>query len=164
MAPHHRIRGASHGRGRQGSEFNSPSPSPSGRNTSRAPIYPSGSSTPSTKTAIEVDDDSTSTKRRRWTSSVWKHYNIKEGKHFSDGNDRAYCKYYNGGLIDANSSNEHRKQIQPPSQKIEGSRKDRFTPYLLSGHYIREVQMAALPQRRALSANGYSSRTECDGV
>jgi len=36
---------------------------------------------------------------------VWNHYIIKEGKHFSDGKDRAYCKYCNGGPIDADSSN-----------------------------------------------------------
>ena len=36
---------------------------------------------------------------------MWKHYNIKEGKHFSDGKDRAYCKYCNGGPVDADSSN-----------------------------------------------------------
>ena len=36
---------------------------------------------------------------------MWKHYNIREGKHFPDGKDRAYCKYCNGGPIDANSSN-----------------------------------------------------------
>ena len=54
---------------------------------------------------VEVDDDSPSTKKRRWASPVWKHYNKKEGKHFSDGKDRAYYKYYNGEPIDADSSN-----------------------------------------------------------
>jgi len=64
-----------------------------------------GSSTPSTLITVQVGDDSLSSKKRRWTSSVWKHYNIREGKHFSDGKDRAYCKYCNGGPIDADSSN-----------------------------------------------------------
>jgi len=54
---------------------------------------------------VEVDDDSPSTKKRHWTSPVWKHYNIKDGKHFSDGKDRAYCKYYNGEPIDVDSTN-----------------------------------------------------------
>ena len=49
---------------------------------------------------VKVDDDSPSTKKRRWASPLCKHYNIKESKHFSDGKDRAYCKYCNGGPID----------------------------------------------------------------
>ena len=49
---------------------------------------------------VEVDDDSPSTKKRHWASPVWKHYNIKEGNHFSAGKDRAYCKYCNGGPTD----------------------------------------------------------------
>jgi len=36
---------------------------------------------------------------------VWKHYNIEEGKRFSDSNDRAYCKYCNERPIDADSTN-----------------------------------------------------------
>lgn len=64
-----------------------------------------GSSTPCTPIIVEVDDDSPLNKKRCWTSSLWKHYNIKEGKHFPDGKDCAYCKYCNGGPIDADSSN-----------------------------------------------------------
>jgi len=48
---------------------------------------------------VKVDDDSPSTKKRRWASPLCKHYNIKESKHFSDGNDGAYCKYCNGGPV-----------------------------------------------------------------
>lgn len=110
MAPHRSSTGASRGCGRTTSGFNGPSPSPLGRNTTRAPIYPSGSSTPSTPIAVEVDDDSPSTKKRRWTSLVWKHYNIKEGKHFSDGKDCVYYKYCNGGPIDADSCNDEDDQ------------------------------------------------------
>ncbi|KAJ8435850.1 hypothetical protein Cgig2_029605 [Carnegiea gigantea] len=98
MAPRRASIGGSRGRGR------TPSPSPLGRNT-RAPIHPSGSSTLPMPITVEVDDDSPSTKKRCWTSPVWKHYNIKEGKHISDGKDHAYCKYYNGGPVDADSSN-----------------------------------------------------------
>ncbi|KAJ8450785.1 hypothetical protein Cgig2_032410 [Carnegiea gigantea] len=107
MAPQH----GSRGRGRRAygfdtSAFPSPSPSPLVRNSNaRAPTHPSGSSIPCTPLTVELDDDSPSTKRRRWTSSVWKHYNIKEGKHFLDDKDRPYCKYCNGGPIDADSSN-----------------------------------------------------------
>ena len=36
---------------------------------------------------------------------MWNHYIIKEGNHFSDGKDRAYCKYCNGEPIDADSNN-----------------------------------------------------------
>ncbi|KAJ8427769.1 hypothetical protein Cgig2_010618 [Carnegiea gigantea] len=105
MAPRRASTGVSQGHGRMASGFNGPSPSPLVRNTARAPMYPSGSSTPSTPIAVEVDDDSPSTKKRRWTFPVWKQYNIKEGKHFFDGKDRAYCKYCNGGLVHADSSN-----------------------------------------------------------
>ncbi|KAJ8438342.1 hypothetical protein Cgig2_013390 [Carnegiea gigantea] len=86
----------SRGRGRRGSGSGTsafPSPSPLVRNSNAcAPTHPSGSSTPCTPFTVELDDDSPSTKKRRWTSSVWKHYNIKEGKHFPDAKDRAYCK------------------------------------------------------------------------
>jgi len=59
----------------------------------------------STLITVEQHDNSPSTKKRHWTSSVWKHYNIKEGKYFSNSKDCAYCKYYNEGLIDADSIN-----------------------------------------------------------
>ena len=64
-----------------------------------------GSSTPCLPLTVELDDDSPSTKKRQWTSSVWKHYNVKEDKHFSCGKDCAYCKYCNGGPVDADASN-----------------------------------------------------------
>ena len=54
---------------------------------------------------VELYDDSLSIKERQWTFSVWKHYNIQEGKHFPNGKDRAYYKYCNEGPVDAYSSN-----------------------------------------------------------
>ncbi|KAJ8441774.1 hypothetical protein Cgig2_009020 [Carnegiea gigantea] len=106
MAPRRRVdTTGTRGRGRRGSAGGASSPSPLGRYTTPEPIYPSGSSTPCAPIAVEVDDDSPSDKKRHWTSSVWKQYNMKEGKHFSNGKDRAYCKYYNGGPVDADSSN-----------------------------------------------------------
>ncbi|KAJ8423330.1 hypothetical protein Cgig2_002025 [Carnegiea gigantea] len=111
----------SRGRGRRGSGSGTsafPSPSPLVRNSNAcAPTHPSGSSTPCTPFTVELDDDSPSTKKRRWTSSVWKHYNIKEGKHFPDAKDRAYCKYCNGGPIDADSSNDN------PQANVSGARR-----------------------------------------
>jgi len=53
---------------------------------------------------VEVEDDSPSSKKRHWNSPVWSHYNIKEGKHFSDDKVRTYCKYCNEGPVDADSS------------------------------------------------------------
>ncbi|KAJ8428150.1 hypothetical protein Cgig2_011523 [Carnegiea gigantea] len=104
MAPQCRSRGRGRASGSGTSAF--PSPSPLVRNSNaRAPTHPSGSSTLCTPLTIELDDDSPSTKKRQWISSVWKHYNIREGNHFSDGRDRTYCKYCNGGPIDADSSN-----------------------------------------------------------
>ncbi|KAJ8448062.1 hypothetical protein Cgig2_028938 [Carnegiea gigantea] len=63
----------SRGRGRRGSGSGTsafPTPSPLVRNSNaRAPTHPSGSSTPCTPFTVELDDDSPSTKKRRWTSS-----------------------------------------------------------------------------------------------
>jgi len=64
-----------------------------------------GTSTPSMSITVEVDDDSPSSKKRHWNSPMWNHYNIKEGKHFPFGKDRAYCKYCNGGPVVTDSSN-----------------------------------------------------------
>ena len=63
-----------------------------------------GRSTP-TPITVKVDDDFPLNKKRCWTSPVWKHYKIKEGKHFPDGKDHAYYKYCKGGPVNADSSN-----------------------------------------------------------
>ncbi|KAJ8444882.1 hypothetical protein Cgig2_015228 [Carnegiea gigantea] len=116
----------SRGRGRRGSGFGTsafPSPSPLVRIHQEHEQNFGGSSTPCTPFTVELDDNSPSTKKRRWTSSVWKHYNIKEGKHFPDAKDRAYCKYCNGGPIDADSSNgtsNFRRHTETCSARVSG--------------------------------------------
>jgi len=64
-----------------------------------------GSSNESTPVSLKLNDDISSSRKRRWSSSVWKHYNIKEGKFFDDGIPHAYCKYYNRGPLIADSNN-----------------------------------------------------------
>jgi len=63
------------------------------------------SSNQSMPVSLESDDDISSSRKRQWSSSVWKHYNIKEGKFCDDGIPRAYCKYCNRGPTIADSSN-----------------------------------------------------------
>jgi len=55
--------------------------------------------------SLELDDNISSSRKRQWSSSVWKHYNIKEDKFFDDGIPRAYCKYCNGRPLIADSNN-----------------------------------------------------------
>jgi len=64
-----------------------------------------GSSNESTLVSLELDDDISSSRNRWWSSSVWKHYNIKEGKFLDNDIPHAYCKYCNGGPIIADSNN-----------------------------------------------------------
>jgi len=58
-----------------------------------------------TTVLLESDNDISSSRKRWWTLSAWKHYNIKDGKFFADGTPCAYCKYCNGGCTNVDSSN-----------------------------------------------------------
>ncbi|XP_057526570.1 zinc finger BED domain-containing protein DAYSLEEPER-like [Amaranthus tricolor] len=97
------------------------SPSPLGQ-------FFSSSSSPTPQEGVEPNDDSNNpgtdgsygtdvetpnigqeatptfgTRKRKWTSDCWDHYNTFDGDEFADKRPRAYCKYCNKGPIFADS-------------------------------------------------------------
>ncbi|KAK9665713.1 hypothetical protein RND81_14G130400 [Saponaria officinalis] len=77
-----------------------------GRGSSRVPSPLGISSSPGAKVGENVDNSMASSewRRRKWTSTVWRHYELSDEKNYEDGIPRAICKYCNGGPTYANSS------------------------------------------------------------
>ncbi|KNA17862.1 hypothetical protein SOVF_075670, partial [Spinacia oleracea] len=53
----------------------------------------------------QESNDSSGSRKRKWASNVWDHYNCFDGGEFNDKRPRAYCKYCNQGPVFADSHN-----------------------------------------------------------
>ncbi|KAK9706692.1 hypothetical protein RND81_07G145300 [Saponaria officinalis] len=64
--------------------------------TMSPPSTPSGEDTEQSAASSEL-------RKRKWSSPVWRHYDVFDGKNYGDGKPRAICKYCKGGPLYANS-------------------------------------------------------------
>ncbi|KAK9734436.1 hypothetical protein RND81_04G139500 [Saponaria officinalis] len=82
-------------------------PSPLGQShaSSSSSMSPGTMSPPSTPSGEDTEQSAASSelRKRKWSSPVWRHYDVFDGKNYEDGKPRAICKYCKGGPLYANS-------------------------------------------------------------
>ncbi|KAK9677476.1 hypothetical protein RND81_11G145400 [Saponaria officinalis] len=81
-------------------------PSPLGQSqaSSSSSLSPGTISPPPTLSGEDTEHSGASSelRKRKWSSPVWRHYDVFDGKNYEDGKPRAICKYCKGGPLYAN--------------------------------------------------------------